>query len=200
MKIPIKTQCPKCGRELDLFIRLDEAEIHDSCECGEALNATLQGFTVGDKLLSRGRYEFYHNSDYSLCIVFSATAMECELSRLYFKWTRATPPFPTDSEIEESLRRFRNVASRIDEVTKLMKPIGITGFVAANTAIANAIKKDFPSFDMNDLSQSFQRELFWPRNRILHLGQTGFDTKQAEHCFNIASLGLTILQMMENQP
>ena len=65
---------------MDIFIQLDEYQIKSTCECGMDISGALAGFTVGYKLLARSRYEFQRNSDYSLCIVFAATAMECELS------------------------------------------------------------------------------------------------------------------------
>mgnify|MGYP001569793215 CR=1 FL=1 len=41
-------------------------------------------------------------------------------------------------------------------------------------------------------------KLFWPRNKTLHLGYAKFDSQKAEYCFNLASLGLEILHLIEH--
>ena len=201
MRIPIPIKCPNCGRKRDVFIGLDEHEISSVCECGRDISAVLANFTVGQKLLERSRYEFVQNCDYSLTIVFAATAMECEVSRLYFKWKRANALFyqdvPTDEELEEALRKLPNIADRIDEVAKLMHPAGLHGFIASDPELVKMISIGFSKLDLSNLSTSFQKVLYWPRNRILHLGYSKYDSAEATYCYNTAALGIHLLNLLD---
>ena len=44
-------------------------------------------FTVGYKILAKSEYELSARRDFSMSIVFAAMSFECELSRLFGKWT-----------------------------------------------------------------------------------------------------------------
>ncbi len=181
-------------------MHLNELRFEATCGCGKDLSGVLAGFTTGDKLIRRSLYEYHENADYALCVVFAATEMECELSRLFIKWSRIdslASTWPTDEELEASLRKFPNVATRIDQVSKLMYPAGFTSFVHTQTELKQMIIEGFKQLDVNDLPLSFQKQLFWPRNRILHLGDAQVKEDQARYCFNTATLGLRILDLLD---
>ena len=77
-----------------------------------------------------------------------------------------------------------------------MFPDGLGKFIQLETDLLNNIKNDFPSLDEKNLAESFQKKLFSPRNRILHLGDSTHTKDDAIRCFNIAELGLKILDRM----
>ena len=200
MKIPIRITCSNCKRDQYVSVHLNELRFEATCECGKDLSGVLAGFTTGDKLIRRSLFEYHDNSDYALCVVFAAMAMECELSRLFIKWSRIDSlggSWPTDHELEGSLRKFSNIAARIDEVARLMYPAGFTSFVQSQTEIKQMIIDGFNRLDVNDLPSSFQKQLFWPRNRILHLGDAMIKEGEARYCFNTATLGLRILDLLD---
>ena len=88
MKIPLHlNSCDACGRERTIWINLHDTKFDEKCECGKTTPAYLStDITIGYKLLYRSNHEFRINKDFSLSIVFSATAFDCELTRLHNKW------------------------------------------------------------------------------------------------------------------
>ena len=205
MKIPLPIKCPSCGRQQNIFIKLDDTDIGDSvCACGEEIFGSLDGtVTIGDKLLWRSEYEFSNNKDYPLSIVFAAASVDCELSRLFFKWSLMEgleSEFDiSDEELEKELRSLGNIKSKIDKVSQLLAPKGFTQFVLDSPELKEMIESCFPTLDVNNLSKSFQEKLFWPRNRILHLGASDYGEEEATSCFNIAKLGLEILENLDKK-
>ncbi|RZB34651.1 MAG: hypothetical protein SRB1_00419 [Desulfobacteraceae bacterium Eth-SRB1] len=205
MKIPLPIKCSSCGRQHNIFVKLDDTDIGDSvCACGEEIFGSLDGtVTIGDKLLWRSKYEFSNNKDYPLSIVFAAASLDCELSRLFFKWSlieELESEFDiSDEELEKKLRSFSNIKSKIEKVSQLMAPESFTQSVLDSTELKEMIERGFPTLDINNLSKSFQEKLFWPRNRILHLGASDYGEKEATICFNVAELGLRILSCLDEK-
>ena len=78
-----------------------------------------------------------------------------------------------------------------------MDPRGFTQFANETDGLRRMIEQGFPSLKVNCLSKSFQEKLCWPRNRILHLGDSRYAQEDANRCFNIAALGLRILEIMD---
>ena len=75
--------------------------------------------------------------------------------------------------------------------------VEIEKFIQNDSGLSTNIKNDFPSLDVNKLAENFQKQLFWPRNRVLHLGYSDYTNQNAKKCFNIALLGLQIFEKME---
>jgi len=70
--------------------------------------------TVGYKILAKSEFELASRRDYSMSIVFAAMAFECELSRLFGKWTNielgmSNLPELKEVEIEERLRKMARI-------------------------------------------------------------------------------------------
>jgi hypothetical protein len=193
--------CGNCRQSDYVFINLNDSSFEGNCPCGEDLSGSLSNdITTGFQILYRSNYELLERKDWSLTIVFSATAMDSELSRLYFKWKKIGAASEiSDETLEKALRSFRTVDSKFEEVAKLMSPKGLTGFIKSNAALKEIIEKGFPSLSIDALSKSFQTNLFWPRNRILHLGKAKYTQEDARRCFNFASLGLRILESLDNE-
>lgn len=204
MKIPLHLPCNNCRESQTVFINLDDTSLECNCPCGADLSGVLaSNVTTGVKLLWRSGYELKEKKDYSLSIVFSATAVECELSRLYFRWSDIAALEQnkeiSDAELEKHLRDYRTINIKFEEVAKLMDPRGFTQFAKETDDLRCMIEQGFPSLKLNCLSKSFQEKLFWPRNRILHLGVSRYGQEDANRCFNIAALGLRILEIMDEK-
>lgn len=197
MKTSLFVKCGRCGKGNHINYILTDTDVKSACECGNQLSYSLGSeFTIGQRILGRSTYEYLMNRDYNLSIIFSAMAVDCELSNLYFKW-KSIDSNISDQELEKTLRKFRNINNKIQEVSKLMFPKGFEKFIRSNWEILKNIKNDFPSLSKNKVAESFQQQLFWPRNRVLHLGFSGYTKDDAKRCFNIAMLGLQIFDKMD---
>ena len=199
MKIPLEISCYDCKQTQYVFIDLIDTSFQGNCSCGADLDVPLGNYaTTGFKLLWRSKYELKERKDYSLSIVFSATAFECELSRLYFKWNYiGRDEEISDADLEEELRRFNPFNVKIEEVAKLMDSRGFTQFVKETDNLRETIAEGFTSLNIDSLATSFQKELFWPRNRILHLGYSNYREDDAFRSLNISVFGLRILEVMD---
>jgi hypothetical protein len=199
MKIPFEIPCNNCKQLQHIFIDLADNSFQGNCSCGADLDVSFgNNATTGYKLLRRSQYELKDKKDYSLSIVLSAAAFECELSRLYFKWTYiGRDDYISDSDLEEQLRCYKAISTKIEEITKLMDSRGFTCFVKETDDLRKMIDEGFPSLNVDTLSKSFQEKLFWPRNRILHLGDSKYGEEDAIRSFNIATLGLRVLDVMD---
>jgi hypothetical protein len=202
MRTSIPTKCPKCEQVVDASLRLDEIEAAVECKCGWRETVLLAGFSIGDKLIARAQHEFIHYSDYSLSIVFSAMAVDCELSHLFIKFKRAESMFkpdqPNEARIEEELRKVGSVDKLVDEVAILYSGVEMSCFVSSQPELSRARSNYFSNLHADDMARSIQRELFWPRNRVLHQGRSDFNRGQAEDCLKLALFVLDILHTLED--
>lgn len=202
MIIPLQYHCKACNATEWVKIDQEAHYFRYTCDCGHEGHVFLSAdYNIETKILYKSQYELKENEDYPLSIVLSATAFECALSRLYFKWTDIDMLKQAEEisnpEIEQMLRRFRTVDSKIENVAKLMNPEGLADFIETKSDFAEIINTGFPSLDIDTLSRSFQEKLFWPRNRILHLGDSNYNELDAIRCLNISSLGMTLFKEMD---
>ena len=196
MKTPLFVKCECCGKDNYINYVLNDTDVKSTCKCGNRFSYSLGSeFTIGERILERSKYELLINEDYNLSIIFSAMAFECELSHLYFKWGSISNNI-SDQELEKSLRKFGNIKNKIQKASKLIYSAGFEKFIRNDSKLFNNIKNDFPSLDVDKLIESFQQQLFWPRNRVLHLGYSKYKEDDAKRCFNIAKLGLQIFDRM----
>jgi hypothetical protein len=202
LKTPFKIICQKCCADKFVFIRKQDTSFEYYCEqCGEnqliLLDATIQ---IGRRLLERSLYEINEQRDYEFSIVLSATAMECELSRLYCKWRRIEELGKKeirDQELEEELRKMENVKNKIDQISKFLTKQGLGEFVKGKNNLNSIVKNNFPSLAIDELTKNVAEHLFWPRNKILHYGKTSFKKTDADRCWSFSNLGITILHEMD---
>lgn len=215
MRIPLYVKCleDSCDFKQYVWISLKDSEVKYSCESCKNKNEAplMRGLTIGYRLLCRSYYELFKTRDYSLSIVFSATAFDCELTRLHNKWIenkcldegRITDWVKglayTKEELESLLRGYQNVTKKIKKTTALMCPIGFEEFVKGQQDLWQTIEDGFPILKDGDMVGSFVKELFWPRNRILHNGYSEFSEVEAIKCHNLAKLGLFILGEMNKE-
>lgn len=203
MKIPLDLPCPKCDGSTRVWIDLDETSIEKECSCGEDLTGYIgPDITVGFKALSRSRYELMDNKDHILSMVLSAAALEWEVARLYKKWmyidalSENRDEF-TQEEIEDLFRKNRTIFEKMQKTGRLLHPTGFEKYVAESEELRGTIEEGFPSLKLDTLLKDIQIHLFWPRNRILHFAFTGYSHEDAIKSYNIARLGLVILNSMD---
>lgn len=155
--------------------------------------------TVGVLILARSWHELEIEKDYDMSIVLAATALECELSRLYCKWKEVEAlGVPFDVEVcEEELRRMVRVTDKITNISTFLCVGGIEAFVESSDKWKKAIDEGFPSLHRGSLATDFQRAIFWPRNKVLHQGNAKHSRDDAAKCYSIAWLGIHILKEMD---
>lgn len=203
MNIPLKQKCEKCGADVYFEVGLDDHTPSWKCSCGNEAVLTFDlDFTLGYKLLLRSHFEIFQRHDYPMSIVLSAMALDCELSRLFRKWTRLpvqktgqTPP--DDEHIETLLRKFQSVREKIQEVSRQLYPEGLDDFIRNEEELRETIESRFPSIHIGTLADDIQKTVFWPRNRILHIGFTGYKYEDAARCYSIAYITLIALTRMD---
>lgn len=202
MKFPLQLSCQQCGQSSSIEFHLDDDSPEWVCQCGQT-NYLVFGldFSVGYKILLRSEGEFRHRKDYSMSIVMSATALDCELSRVFFKWKQIAAlranREPDDEAIERMLRRFKSMGQKIEKVCRLLDEKGIDEFVRSSDDLRDTVANGFPSLRIGSLAKDFQEKVFWPRNAILHAGYTKYGEQEAARCHSFARLGLDILRQMD---
>jgi hypothetical protein len=203
MNIPLQFNCASCGELNTHRIHLDQSSFDWTCKkCGH-LHPSFLGldFTIGPKLLQRSLFELKVEKDYSMSIVFSATALDSELSRLFFKWksiANGLAGLTFDEEAcKKKLLKFHNFINKMTGVTEMLHPGGgIEAFVGASAEFTDALKL-FPSLNHGSLAADFHKTVFKPRNKILHQGVARFTETDANKVCSIADLGLRILLAMD---
>lgn len=203
MKIPLELpDCELCRKSNIVWIRLHDSSFNFRCSCGADLSGSLGAdITVGHRGLYRSRYELMQNNDHILSMVFSATALEWELVRLYRKWHEINALEEGQDisieEIETELRKNNKIYDKIKKTGKLLYPQGFEIFVCDSSELKNIVEQGFPSLSLNSLINDFERVLFRPRNRILHFSYDGYSKEDAIKSYNIAQLGILILNTMD---
>jgi hypothetical protein len=207
MRVRLELPCQWCKTRREVDVELSATWWEWTCPECQAPNSLLTSteFTIGRRVLARATEEYLSRADYTMTIILSAMAFEAEMARLFVKWTYidalkdalVTMTVPDDEAIEEGYRRLgRTVADKIEAVAKLMNPNGIDAFVAGHE-LGQRIGTEFPSLNVGSLAADLQRGLFWPRNRILHAGFTGYTKEDAIRCYNIALMGISILLALD---
>jgi hypothetical protein len=202
VNIPLLLKCPNCGEPRTQRVHLNDPTADFICE---KCNSSCTGIpsldvSIGVLILARSSHELEVEKDYDMAIVLAATALECELSRLYFKWQEleSTLEEPFDpSKSEQELRNMGSIADKITKVTAFLRQGGIESFVAASDQWKAAIQEGLPSLHLGSLATDFQRAVFWPRNAVLHQGKTGHPKNEAAICYSVALAGVQILKEMD---
>jgi DNA-directed RNA polymerase subunit RPC12/RpoP len=205
MNIPLQFNCASCGELNTHRIHLDQSSFDWTCKkCGHLHPSFLSlDFTIGPKLLQRSLFELKIEKDYSMSIVFSATALDSELSRLFFKWKSIADGLSgltfDEEACEKELVKFHNLVNKMTGVTELLHPGGgIDAFVSSSAEFTDALNR-FPSLNHGSLAADFHKRVFKPRNKILHQGMATFTETDANKVYSIADLGLRMLLAMDIQ-
>lgn len=201
MKIPIKLTCDACSKQFVSFPHVLDGSFEAKCGCGETKHPSFDnGFTIGFKILLKSSYAFAEERDFEMSVVYAASAVDCELSRLHNKWKRINSfpaREPSREELHKALAGYRNIFKKIKETAKLMYPKGFTQFVVGNSELSNTIQTGFPSLKFQTLISDIHGKLFRPRNKVLHASDERISEQQAIVAYNTATLALRILAKMD---
>ena len=200
MRIPVKAPCYACGERVTVHLTLPDRTISFKCSANHD-NAGPVDSPVGSLVLGRAVHEFNANSDFTLAVILAAMAFETELSRFHHKWRRLgawdQAHDITNEELDDLLRKHVNIKGRIEHIADLLNTKGLEGFVQGEKELRDIINQGYPSLHNVSLAEGFQRFLFWPRNRVLHLGQVIQKKQEAVRALNLARLGIYIFDRMD---
>jgi hypothetical protein len=201
MKIPVKAPCYACQEKVTVFMTLPDREISFRCSRGHD-NAGPVESEVGSLMLTRAEYEFTTNRDLTVTVILAAMAFEAELSRLHHKWRtigalkRAHEI--SDEELEKLLRKHARIRDKINHVARLMHRPGLDNFVSTDVGLRRIVDEGYPSLHSGSLAQGFERALFWPRNRVVHMGKVIRERQDAVRGLNLARLGIYIFDRLDH--
>jgi len=205
MIIPLKYQCRNCGNEDWIKIQQEDSHFNYDCRCGYRGSVYLgQTYNISEKLLERSWYEYENNQDYPLSIILAAMAFESQISQFYVR-TQEILELKDGNEVsredfeswEEELRRMNGVANKIQKISEILVPGGLESYLEDNDELRTALEEGFPSLDIDNLPVSLQKELFWPRNEVLHYGKSNNTAENALKCINIAAVSMRLFNDME---
>ncbi len=163
------------------------------------------GNFVGIRILNRAWAEL-KNADFTLAIVLSAMAVECELTRLFMKQNEVDlmntrTPTPADKDKwEEQWRKWNTIATRLAKVSTLLTGENFDSFLSHNPRLLNPIYAKYPAFTGVHITKDFFiKEFFHKRNRILHSGEINFEQPEGEMCFTLAATLFQVMKEMDDQ-
>jgi hypothetical protein len=158
--------------------------------------------TIGFRGLYRSEYELNKSNDHILSIVLSAIAFEWEITRLHNKWIHIDAlddgDFLNPEMLDKALKKHRTIYDKIRATGKLLHPEGFELYAQHDPDFYTTINDSFPSLSLSSLIRDFEKTLFWPRNKILHSGETSYTRQDAKRSYNIAYLGMVILKSMDD--
>jgi hypothetical protein len=210
MFYPIEIECQHCTRRVTIKVNVTDSGLNHPCpQCG-GINQGIFGLelTIGRKIVLRALQELV-DRDLSMSIVFAAMGIECELSRLYFKWKEIDYQFDNNFSArdefdrvgaEEELRKIGSARQKLEAVATLLHPEGLQDFVfrPENSLQMNALTSVFTTVDPKKFAEGIQRDLFWRRNAVLHQGvTTTVDQPTADYLVRLALLVLETFRHMD---
>jgi hypothetical protein len=203
MNIPVNPVCHYCKEPYEGSFILGANDFEWDCaKCSQRNIGILDlDMTIGVQVWIKSSHELTHTKDSSMAVILAATAIDSELSCLFRKWMgiaklQEIGHLLTDEECEELLRKFPLIEDKFKKVTKLLVPPGFQHFVDTSAKWQEVVLKNLPELDITSLVKSIEKEVFWPRNRILH-GGTPANALQAERSVKIARLCLEIFREMD---
>jgi hypothetical protein len=184
---PLKdTQCPSCKSPIWFVAPL--------------------GNEVGLRIMNRAWNEL-RQQDFTLTIVLSAMAVECELAYFYIKWKTWEFAWANDThfhdpvkreEYAEEWRNFRYISRRFDEVSQLLTGKNFDSFLQNNGALFKAVENEYPTCkNFTSWKEFFRQELFDRRNKIVHRGEIDFQQAEGKMCFALATALFHIIKAMD---
>ena len=206
MKSSVTVTCP-CGHQMTLEASGTQDIKDTQCtECGTALWFVKPlGNFVGMRIFNRAWAELT-NEDFTLVIVVSAKAVECELARLFMKQNEVDlmdirMPTPADKdEWAEQWRKWNAIGVRLDKVSTLLTGEDFDSFLSCNPRLLKPIHAKYPTLTgVHFTKDFFIKELFHKRNRIVHLGEIDCKQPDGEMCFTLAATLFQVMNEMDDQ-
>lgn len=205
MRIPIIVPC-ECGEKVKVEIDSGDTDVNFECpKCGERNIGSLhQGFHIGRRLLSYAANAF-EKKDFNFSILLSSMAMDCYLSRLYYKWRdieelnsgQPYEPNAVGEKILKELQKINDFLEKIRKVEDLIYAKGIGDFIKQHHEINKKIQNGFRSINIDNFARIIRDEVMWKRNDIVHIGRYKYNEGHAKKCYNYSILFIEVLEKMD---
>jgi hypothetical protein len=203
MKSSLTIKC-QCGKETVLEATGSQPFPDTDCpDCGAGIRIIDNGF-VSWRVFNRSLLELEFR-DFTLSIILSAMAVECELARLFMKWknielvmlgTLATQD--QEDSWEDELRKTSRIVTRLDLICKFLAGEDFDAFFSKNAGLIKALRERHPeSVGSTSPKAFFQQHLFRKRNGIVHFGRIDFGQSEAEACHHYAATLFQALREMD---
>ncbi len=165
--------------------------------------------TVGVRVWYRAQAEL-QGQDFTLCIILSAMAVECELAHVFFKWKKIDQQMsnlnadmrPTQAELEaweDQYRKWSRITQKLDQVCQLLTGSDFDSFVAARPALSQLLVTRHPESAGISPKKFFEENLFWRRNGIIHFGRVDLGELEAASCLQLALSLYNVLNAADHQ-
>src|SRR5258707_11566625 len=139
MKSSFPIRC-QCGYEIVLEPVGTDSFKDTSCpNCHSAICVVDNGF-VSTRVFNKSFSEL-HSGDFTVAIIFSAMAVECELARVFVKWKGIDLGLPTDVTQahrdlwDAQLRHWTKIIVRLDKVCEFLSNQSFDAFVTNNAKL-----------------------------------------------------------------
>ena len=178
-------QCPKCGTPFWFVKPL--------------------GDFVGMTIFNRAWAEL-QRQDFTLVVVLSAMAVECNLAYLFSKWKEIEMmetkiPVP-QSDKEAWMAEWNGIfeiKKRLNKVSRFLTGKDFDSFLSSNPALMKPLSAAYTASGCTSARTFFVKELFHRRNRVVHSGAIDFQQDDADVCFTLAATLFRIFKEMDAQ-
>ena len=159
--------------------------------------------TVSVRVWYRAQAEL-RQQDFTLCIILSAMAVECELAHVFFKWKKIDQQMsnlkmdmtPTQAQLdawEDQYRKWARITQKLDEVFQLLTGIDFDSFIGTRPTLSQQLLTSHPELEDISPKKFFEERLFWKRNAIIHFGRVDCGEPEAASCLKLALSLYTVL-------
>jgi hypothetical protein len=202
MKHSFPVRC-ECGEELTLCTSGNNPFPYTTCpKCHSGICIVDDGL-VSAKIFNKACAEL-HFGDFTLSIILSAMAVESELARVFVKWKEIDLGLPTDAteaareSWDKQLRGWGKIVCRLDRVCAFLTGSDFNVFVAAQDKLTKSVHERHPhTVGCRSLTKYFEKDLFWKRNLIMHLGKIDFGESDAKACRRAAETLFQVISEMD---
>ena len=205
MKFPMVVTCPSCKKRFVVEAEGSKPYPNPHCECGAAIYLLQSDMRVSRRAFCRSEVEL-SEEDFSLAIILSAMAVECELAFLFSKWKmleeRLLPNEVTQvhsDSWEQEFRKMKGVGGKLDAATQLMTGETFDAFFVRRADLASRVQQICPNMGSRSPSKFFVEELFRKINKIPHSGHIEFGKPEAEACVKMATGLLQVIAEIDKE-
>jgi hypothetical protein len=207
MRFPALVPC-QCGTANEVEATGTERFPADvKCPVCQTTTHLIDNSTVGRRVLYRSQAEL-QSGDFTLSIILSAMAVECELAFMFFKWKRIDSNLAKlghenqltarDSDSwEQEYREAGSITRKLDRVCHDLTNADFDTFID-QPHLTQFMQRECPESAGTSPKHFFAENLFWKRNEIVHAGKVDFAGSNAEQYLKLASSLFVIMSAMDS--
>jgi hypothetical protein len=206
MNAKIRISCV-CGQIIEGQCDVIERKLTAICpNCGPLEDGSVDlNFSIGDALVGYAENAL-SSGDTNFAILLSGMAVDCYLSRLYYKWRDIEElwqpnykPEVSRTKIQEELVKIRDFLEKVKKVENLLFPKGTQKFLELHPELKQEIKQGFPSLNSDTFALSIRNQVMRKRNNIVHVSQRKYSHDDAIKTINQAKLFIKVFATMDKE-